>query len=188
MSLTTSFPPRPDKKSSAVSRARITVVRQAPFWCTTSLGVRPLTTSLHGWRTAANTPSMHPCFTLIRPPLSQNITVMLIGNKADLSDKRQVSTAEGEAFAKANGLTFMETSAKTAQNVEEVCRSFSLRDEPFPHHPPRFSFTPCALACTLFARSLHPLSQPKYSLNVSGFLEHGKGNLPEGQERRNQAR
>jgi len=51
---------------------------------------------------------------------NQNITVMLIGNKADLADKRQVSYEEGEAFAKANGLTFLETSAKTAQNVEEA--------------------------------------------------------------------
>jgi Ras-related protein Rab-2A len=45
---------------------------------------------------------------------------MLIGNKADLADKRQVSTEEGEAFARANNLTFLETSAKTAQNVEDA--------------------------------------------------------------------
>lgn len=48
------------------------------------------------------------------------ITIMLIGNKCDLESKRQVSREEGEAFAKANGLVFMETSAKTAQNVDEA--------------------------------------------------------------------
>lgn len=48
------------------------------------------------------------------------ITIMLIGNKCDLENKRQVSKEEGEAFAKANGLVFMETSAKTAQNVDDA--------------------------------------------------------------------
>ena len=45
--------------------------------------------------------------------------VMLIGNKSDLDPRRQVSTEEGERFARENGLIFMETSAKTAYNVEE---------------------------------------------------------------------
>ena len=46
--------------------------------------------------------------------------VMLIGNKADLDNRRQVSTEEGERFAKENGLIFLETSAKTAFNVEQA--------------------------------------------------------------------
>eukprot|EP01088_Endostelium_zonatum_P001068 TRINITY_DN11348_c0_g1_i1.p1 TRINITY_DN11348_c0_g1~~TRINITY_DN11348_c0_g1_i1.p1 ORF type:complete len:196 (+),score=38.35 TRINITY_DN11348_c0_g1_i1:59-646(+) len=49
-----------------------------------------------------------------------NIVIMLIGNKSDLDAKRQVSRAEGESFAKANNLLFLETSAKTAENVEEA--------------------------------------------------------------------
>jgi GTPase SAR1 family protein len=48
------------------------------------------------------------------------MTIMLIGNKCDLDARRQVSTEEGERFAKENGLIFLETSAKTAFNVEEV--------------------------------------------------------------------
>lgn len=48
------------------------------------------------------------------------MTIMLIGNKCDLDARRQVSYEEGERFAKENGLIFMETSAKTAFNVEEV--------------------------------------------------------------------
>ena len=47
------------------------------------------------------------------------MTIMLIGNKSDLDARRQVSTEEGERFAKEHGLIFMETSAKTAFNVEE---------------------------------------------------------------------
>lgn len=33
---------------------------------------------------------------------------------------------EGEAFAREHGLIFMETSAKTAANVEEVCNKVYL--------------------------------------------------------------
>ena len=50
-----------------------------------------------------------------------NMVVMLIGNKSDLEHRRAVSTQEGEAFAKEHGLIFLETSAKTAVNVEVVC-------------------------------------------------------------------
>lgn len=47
-----------------------------------------------------------------------NMTIMLIGNKCDLEHRRAVSTKEGELFAQENGLIFLETSAKTAANVE----------------------------------------------------------------------
>ena len=46
--------------------------------------------------------------------------IMLIGNKADLDNRRQVSTEEGERFARENGLIFLETSAKTSFNVEQA--------------------------------------------------------------------
>ena len=49
-----------------------------------------------------------------------NMVIMLIGNKADLEKRRAVSTEEGRQFAEKNGLVFMETSAKTAANVEEA--------------------------------------------------------------------
>jgi Ras-related protein Rab-2A len=45
---------------------------------------------------------------------------MLIGNKCDLAHRRAVSTEEGEQFARENGLIFMETLARIAQNVEDV--------------------------------------------------------------------
>ena len=65
------------------------------------------------------------------------MVIMLIGNKwsvdalrtrasayrgmfSDLSARREVQKEEGEAFAREHGLIFMETSAKTAANVEEV--------------------------------------------------------------------
>ena len=52
---------------------------------------------------------------------------MLVGNKTDLSDKRQVSAEEGERKAKDLNVMFIETSAKAGYNVKQVCfKSFSL--------------------------------------------------------------
>eukprot|EP01104_Vermistella_antarctica_P002758 TRINITY_DN12978_c0_g1_i1.p1 TRINITY_DN12978_c0_g1~~TRINITY_DN12978_c0_g1_i1.p1 ORF type:complete len:207 (+),score=42.95 TRINITY_DN12978_c0_g1_i1:77-697(+) len=64
---------------------------------------------------------------------SNNITIMLVGNKHDLTERRQVSTEEGRKFAEDNGLVFLETSAKTAENVEEAffqtCRMIAEKIE-----------------------------------------------------------
>ncbi|XP_026436074.1 ras-related protein RABB1c-like [Papaver somniferum] len=55
-----------------------------------------------------------------RQHANADMTIMLIGNKCDLSHRRALSTEEGEQFAKENSLIFMEASARTAQNVEEA--------------------------------------------------------------------
>ena len=39
---------------------------------------------------------------------------------SDLEARREVKAEEGQAFANEHGLIFMETSAKTAHNVEEA--------------------------------------------------------------------
>jgi len=49
-----------------------------------------------------------------------NIVIIVIGNKCDLEANRQVTREEGEEFAKKHGLLFLETSAKTAENVDEA--------------------------------------------------------------------
>ena len=50
---------------------------------------------------------------------SKNIKIILIGNKIDLEDKREVTFQEGEEFAKKNDLFFLETSAKNFININE---------------------------------------------------------------------
>jgi small GTP-binding protein len=50
----------------------------------------------------------------------KNITLLLIGNKKDLADKREVTTEEGEEKAKSFGLAFLETSALTGENIDKV--------------------------------------------------------------------
>ena len=49
-----------------------------------------------------------------------HMSITLIGNKSDLDAQRQISTNEGEMFAREHSLTFIETSAKTAINVEKA--------------------------------------------------------------------
>jgi len=49
-----------------------------------------------------------------------DIVIALAGNKSDLGQKRVVEYEEAAAYAEENGLLFMETSAKNANNVNEI--------------------------------------------------------------------
>ena len=49
-----------------------------------------------------------------------DMVIVLVGNKTDLESRRNVSYEEGARFANENNLVFVETSAKTANNVEEA--------------------------------------------------------------------
>ncbi|KII70880.1 Ras-related protein Rab-14 [Thelohanellus kitauei] len=49
-----------------------------------------------------------------------NTVIILVGNKADMEDKRDVSYEDAKAFADKNGLQFFETSAKTGVNITEA--------------------------------------------------------------------
>jgi len=51
---------------------------------------------------------------------SPNIVIALAGNKADLAAKRVVEYEEAQAYAEDNGLLFMETSAKSSMNVNDI--------------------------------------------------------------------
>jgi Ras-related protein Rab-1A len=57
---------------------------------------------------------------------SPQVSRIIIGNKADLEDKRQVRRDEGDAFAGNLGVPFMETSAKTSFNVREMFNQLCL--------------------------------------------------------------
>jgi Ras-related protein Rab-1A len=50
----------------------------------------------------------------------ENVNKLLVGNKSDLAAKRQVTTEQAKEFADSLGIEFLETSAKTATNVEQA--------------------------------------------------------------------
>jgi len=52
--------------------------------------------------------------------LNDKIPMVIVGNKSDLEDSRQVTTSEGQDLARTFGVPFRETSAKTRTNVDEA--------------------------------------------------------------------
>ncbi len=57
---------------------------------------------------------------VVRVRDTDNVPMVLVGNKCDLEESRQVSTAEGEQLALSLGVPFMETSAKSGHSVEQA--------------------------------------------------------------------
>ena len=55
----------------------------------------------------------------------EDVEIFLVGNKIDLEEKRVVPTEEGKDLAKTFGVKFLETSAKTGENVEKVFRELA---------------------------------------------------------------
>ena len=56
----------------------------------------------------------------IKKTSDPNINLILIGNKSDLKDKRQISTEEGENKAKEMNVAYLETSALNCDNVDKA--------------------------------------------------------------------
>ncbi|VDM22842.1 unnamed protein product [Hydatigera taeniaeformis] len=70
-------------------------------------------------------PSLFDLFDLrehiIRVKDTENVPIVLVGNKCDLEDERAVGKEEGQKLARRWNCSFMETSAKSKINVSEVC-------------------------------------------------------------------
>jgi Ras-related protein Rab-1A len=49
----------------------------------------------------------------------EGVIKILVGNKSDLTSERQVSREEGEELAQKLNVSFIETSAKNADNIDE---------------------------------------------------------------------
>lgn len=58
----------------------------------------------------------------VRGERGQDVIIVLVGNKTDLNDKREVSSQMGEEEAKRCGALFVETSAKVGANVKGLFR------------------------------------------------------------------
>ncbi|CAD7965595.1 unnamed protein product [Amoebophrya sp. A25] len=56
-----------------------------------------------------------------------DISIIAVGNKRDLKEERQVSFLEASRFAQEQGILFLETSALTGENVNEVFHTLAQR-------------------------------------------------------------
>merc|ERR1712166_1663642 len=63
---------------------------------------------------------IHNWMSEVEKHAADNISRILIGNKCDLEDKRDVSKEQGEEMAEHYGVRFLETSAKVSNNVEQA--------------------------------------------------------------------
>ncbi|XP_010927862.1 ras-related protein RABA2a-like [Elaeis guineensis] len=90
----------------------------------------------------------------LRDHADSNIVVMLIGNKIDLKHLRAVASEDAQSFAEKEGLSFIETSALEATNVE---RAFQI-----------------ILSEIYRIISKKPLSSSEPALGPSGGIKEGK--------------
>ena len=56
----------------------------------------------------------------LRASADKKCSIILIGNKSDLEDKREVSIQQGEEKAKNSEIAFMETSALSGDNIDKA--------------------------------------------------------------------
>ena len=61
----------------------------------------------------------------VRGERGTDVIVVLVGNKTDLGDRREVTTAQGEDEARRCGALFVETSAKVGANVKSLFRKIA---------------------------------------------------------------
>ncbi|KAM3601948.1 uncharacterized protein V6R79_021846 [Siganus canaliculatus] len=89
----------------------------------------------------------------VRTERGSDVIIMLVGNKTDLADKRQVSIEEGERKAKELNVMFIETSAKAGYNVKQVRVCVS--------RAPYSCYRRCCLSSTSNGLHVCQLSRPR---------------------------
>ncbi|KAF9651465.1 ras-domain-containing protein [Thelephora ganbajun] len=62
----------------------------------------------------------------VRSERGNDVIVVLVGNKADLADKRQVTLEEANTKAAELNIMFMETSAKAGHNVKSLFKKIAM--------------------------------------------------------------
>jgi GTPase SAR1 family protein len=56
----------------------------------------------------------------LKQHINERVLTILVGNKSDLTQAREIPKHVGEAFAMRHNLIFYETSAKDSENVEKI--------------------------------------------------------------------
>lgn len=61
----------------------------------------------------------------VRTERGSDVIIMLVGNKTDLVERREVSVEEGDSRAREAGVMFIETSAKAGFNIKALFRKIA---------------------------------------------------------------
>jgi Ras-related protein Rab-6A len=61
----------------------------------------------------------------VRNERGNDVIIVIVGNKTDLSDRRQVSVEEGEDKAVKESIMFIESSAKAGFNIKQLFRKLA---------------------------------------------------------------
>ena len=107
------------------------------------LSLHPLIAT-HHFLTSTYLPFTHTCFVFtpytadrasflntskwiedVRNERGNDVIIILVGNKTDLSEKRQVSVEEGEDRSSKEGCMFIESSAKAGFNIKALFRKLA---------------------------------------------------------------
>ena len=63
----------------------------------------------------------------IHEEISDKVVIYLVGNKIDMDDERKVKTEEGQKLAEELGVPFVETSAKSGVNIDNIFSDITER-------------------------------------------------------------
>uniref|UniRef100_A0AAY4A729 small monomeric GTPase n=1 Tax=Denticeps clupeoides TaxID=299321 RepID=A0AAY4A729_9TELE len=86
---------------------------------------------------------------ILRVKEDENVPFLLVGNKSDLEDRRQVATEDSKVRAEQWGVNYVETSAKTRANVDKVYNNIYDR---------------------LLIKVMHGLLSPNHSIQACHFI------------------
>ncbi len=91
----------------------------------------------------------------IRQHVEESVPVLLVGNKLDLQHLRAVSQADAKALATANSMSYMETSALNASNVDAAFRL--LVNEVYERNCPKYLRQDSLLADAIHLPNIKPI-------------------------------
>jgi translation elongation factor EF-4 len=94
----------------------------------------------------------------VRNERGNDVIIILVGNKTDLSEKRQVSVEEGEDKSTKEGIMFIETSAKAGFNIKALFRKLATALPGMEStQAPAANSSKCSIVYPIFYRSLTAL-------------------------------
>lgn len=104
-----------------------------------------------------------------------NIVMALVGNKADLEESRSVGHDVAQAYADANGMFLIETSAKTADNINQLFEDKFVNSLVYPSRH-SFKVHTMGLGGIIYACLLIVIPMGPWGLQVSSITSPGSIN------------